>query len=313
MRLFRNAHLLSISLITLAALLCLPAAAQSPDQASTVVTAIYHGSGPMPPISQEDVVVRQNGKVRRVISWHPLSGPQAGLDVAVLIDDSLSGNVALQWEAVRQFIASLPPQARVAVAYGQYGSATFMQRFTTDHALAGKALRLPLGKISSGASIYMSVTDLVRHWPADNNRGVILLVSDGVDTFYGIRESEPGQNINLQHAINQAQKRGVMVYTIFASGASSFSKNLYLLNNGQGCLARLALETGGASFQQGLQTPLDFAPYLKQIEDRLSHQYLLTFEPDLGRKADYARLQLAVEKNGVELRAPARIFLPAAR
>ncbi len=313
MKPFRNAHLLSISLIVLAALLGLPAAAQSPAEASTVVTAIYHGAGPMPAISQQDVVVRQSGNVRRVISWRRLSGPQSGLDVAVLIDDSLKSDVALQWKAVRQFIAGLPSQARVAVAYGQYGSATFAQTFTTDHALAEKALRLPFGSMNAAASIYMCVTNLVKHWPADGRRRVILLVSDGIDVFYGIRESEPGLNINLQNAIDAAQKRGVMVYTIFASGASAFSDNLYLLNNGQGCLARLALETGGSSFQQGLQTPLDFAPYLKEIAGRLSHQYLLTFEPKLGPKADFARLQLAVEKNGVELRAPARIFLPAAR
>ncbi len=313
MKIARNAHLLSISLIALTALLCLPAAAQTPARVTTVVTAIYHGSGAMPPIAQDDVVVRQNGNVRPLKAWQPLSGSQDGLDVAVLIDDSLKSDVALQWKAVRHFITGLPPQARVAIAYGQYGSATFAQTFTTDRALAEKALRLPFGRINEAASIYMCVTDLVRHWPADGRRRVILLVSDGIDVFYGFRESEPGLNTNLQQAINEAQKRGVIVYTIFASGASAFSDNLYLLNNGQSCLARLALETGGASFQQGLQTPLDFAPYLNRIAEELSHQYLLTFEPKLGPKADFARLQLAVEKKGVELRAPARIYLPAAR
>ena len=289
-------------------------AEQKPDVVSTVVTVINHRAGAsLPPISKGDVVVRQNGVVRPVLDWQPLRGPQGAVDLAVLIDDSLESAVALQWTEVARFIKDLPPESRVAIAYGDYGSANMVQRFTTDRELAIKAMRLPVGRINASASIYLALADLANHWPAGHNRRVVLLISDGIDIFYGIRESTPGQNMNLQRAIDATQKKGVIVNSIFASGASAYSRNFYLVANGQSCLARLALETGGSNYQVGTRTPVDFQPFLKQVADSLTRQYRLTFRAKLGPKPDFARLQLSMEQRGIELLAPSRVYLPAAR
>jgi hypothetical protein len=286
---------------------------QAPDAVSVTVTAINHRKGAMPRISKGDIVVRQDGKVRPVLDWEPLTGPHGGVDLAVLIDDSLNQPVALQWKEVSNFIRELPADSRVAIAYSSYGSATMAQPFTTNRELAVKALRLPLGKIEESSSIYLALADLMKRWPEDHNRGVVLLISDGIDVFYGIRESYPGLNINLQRAIDAAQKKGVIVDSIFASGASVYSQNIYLINNGQSCLARLALETGGRNYQVGNRTPVNFAPFLKEIADSLGEQFRLTFRAMLGPKPDFARLQLSVEQGGVELLGPSRIYVPAAR
>ncbi len=288
------------------------ASASAPDRVSTVVTVINHRSGPMPAIARDDVIVHQDGKVRPVLSWEPLTGSHAGVDLAVLIDDSLSTNIALHWDSVKAFVRKLPPGSRVATVYGASGSADFAQHFTTDREEAMKALRLPRGEISEGASIYESLESLIKHWPNDHNRRVVLLISDGIDLTFGIAQSNPGLNTNLQNAINDAQRKGVTVDSIFASGASEISHNAYLIANGQGSLSRLALETGGRSFTLGFQTPINIAPFLDQIATGLAHQYQLTFRAKLGRKAGFARLRLRCEQHGVELLAPSRVYLPAA-
>jgi hypothetical protein len=290
-------------------------ATPAPDVVHAVVTVLNSRSttAPPPALAKEDVIVRQNGQVRPVLEWQPLTGAQGGMDVAILIDDSLESSLGLQWGDVTQFIRELPANSRVAVVRGFHSDATISQPFTTDRELASKALRLPLGQINEGSSIYLSLVDLLNRWPGDRNRRVVLLISDGVDIFYGIRESEPGLNMNLQRAIDAAQKKGVIVDTIFASGSARFTHNLFLINNGQSSLARLALETGGADYTSGFQTPVSFAPFLRQITGSFAHQYLLTFRAALGPKAGFARLQLGAEQSGVELRGPSRVYLPAAR
>jgi hypothetical protein len=312
----KSAKFLVLLLVSLAALTAFGAtqtAEQKPDVVSTIVTVINHRAGAsLPPISKGDVVVRQNGVVRPVLDWQPLRGPQGGVDLAVLIDDSLESSVALQWTEVAHFINDLPPESRVAIVYGDYGSANFVQRFTTDRELAIKAMRLPVGRINASASIYLALADLANHWPADHNRRVVLLISDGIDIFYGISQSTAGQNLNLQRAIDATQKKGVIVNSIFASGASAYSWNLYLIMNGQSCLARLALETGGSNYQVGTRTPVDFGSFLKQITDSLGRQYRLTFRARPGAKPDFARLQLSAEQRGIELLGPSRVYVPAA-
>ncbi len=288
----KPAKILGLLLLFLAAMTASAAAQtanQAPDVMTATVTVINHRTGALPPITKGDVVVRQDGKVRPVLAWEPLRGPNNGVDLAVLIDDSLDQQVALQWKDVSNFVRELPPDSRVAIAYANYGSATMTQPFTADRELALKALRLPLGRIEESSSIYLALADLMKRWPADHNRRVVLLISDGIDIFYGIRESTPGLNINLQRAIDAAQKKGAIVDSIFASGSSFYSRNLYLVNNGQSCLARLALETGGRNYQVGSRTPVNFTPFLKEITDSLAQQFRLTFRAKLGPKPNFAR------------------------
>lgn len=308
------------TLICFACLAC-PALAQGQTPASsgsnvTVTVTVLNrrpSATSTPRLAKDDVVVHQNGKVRPVVAWEPVAGSSSGIDLAVLIDDSLQASVALQWKDVGGFIRLLPKDSRVAIAYASHGGATMAQPFTTDRERAIKSLRIPMGRVSGGGSIYLSLVDLIGHWPADGRRHVVLVISDGVDLLYGVVESEPGMNRNLQEAINQSQRHGVVVDAIFATGASYVSHNLFLINNGQGCLSRLALETGGAAYTSGFRTPVSFSPFLRQIVENIAHMYRLTFRAALPAKPGFARIRLSAEPPGVELLGPSRVYLPAAR
>jgi len=54
----------------------------------------------------------------------------------------------------------------VAVAYARNGAAMVTQDFTNDHALAAKALRIPLGNLGAFASPYLSLQDWLKRWPS---------------------------------------------------------------------------------------------------------------------------------------------------
>jgi hypothetical protein len=288
---------------------------KSPDLIHVTVTAKGRDKAPPPPVTQNDVIVRQGKDRRPVVEWVSAKDRHTGLDLAILIDNSLDSSLGLQLSDISNFIRALPPSTRVAVFYSDFGSARKAQDFTVNRDLAAKALRLPLGRNQEGASIFQAASDLLKHWPAGagRNRRAVLLVSNGIDLFRGITDSNPGANMDLQEAIDSAQRAEATVYTIFANGAAQVSGNSFLINNGQGCLSRIASETGGESFFQGLQTPLAFAPYLHQLSKLLGQQYRLTFRAQLGKKKEFVPLKVITELSGVELQAPARVFVPAAR
>lgn len=289
------------------------AAEQPSDQAKVTVTVLGRDHTPPPRVPKEAVVVRQDGEVRPVLAWLPAQGKDASLDLAVVVDDSLNTSVALQLSDVASFLRALPSTARVAVAYSSNGVAQIEQDFTTDHERAAKALRIPRGSSSAYSGTYEALVDLHRRWSSTSHRRVVLLVSNGIDLLRGVADTQPGLNQDLQAAVEDYQRAGIVVYTLYASGVGRIGRNFFLINNGQSCLARLAAETGGDSYFLGFQTPVSFKPFLDDLEKLLGQQYLLTFQVKPGKNAGLARLKVTAEEPGAVLLAPDRIWVPAAR
>ena len=126
-------------------------------------------------------------------------------------------------------------------------------------------------------------------------------------------ERSVGRNrrVELQRAIERSQRQNVQVYTLFASGSGRFRRNSFLVGNGQGALSRLALETGGEAYFQGFSTPVSFEPFLKELQQTLGQQYLLTFRAAPVEKSSFQRVRITTEAPGVELMAPTRVWVPA--
>lgn len=283
------------------------------DLIRVTVTVSSTDKGAPPALDKRDVMVRQENERRPVVDWVAAQDDRAALDFALLVDDSLDTSLGSQLKDLQTFLRSLPATARVAVAYSSHGSANWRQEFTTDRDLAVKALRMPMGSVNDGSSIYMALADLVKKWPKNGNRGAVLLISDGVDLFRGVSDSEAYQDQDLQTAIDLAQRNGVTLFTLFANGAARYRSNFYLIGNGQGCLLRLARETGGEAYFQGWQTPVAFKPFLEQAREKLSRQYVLTFRAHPGAKAGFVRLHVSTELPRVQISAPERVYIPAAQ
>ena len=93
-------------------------------------------------------------------------------------------------EDIRQFINTQPSITAIGVAYMRNGIADIIQNPTNDHAQAAKALRLRLGDAGASASTYFSVVDLIKRWPEGPVRREIMMVSDGIDRFWGSGPSD---------------------------------------------------------------------------------------------------------------------------
>ena len=142
------------------------------------------------------------------------------------------------------------------------GTADILQNPTSDHAQAGKALRLPLGDAGASGSPYFSVVDLIKRWPEGAVRREILMVSDGIDRFGGGGPSNP----YVDSAIEEAQRAGVIIYSIYTPGVGHYGHSFWRMNWGQNYLSQISDETGGETYYLGFGAPVSLAPYLDDLK-----------------------------------------------
>src|ERR1700741_2284995 len=274
---------------------------------TTVVTALGPKYTPPPAISQSDVSVYSGKDKQNVTSWVPAQGDKANLELAIVIDDSDRIDIGNQISDINNFIKSQPKSCGVAVFYASNGTVQAASQFSTDHEAVAKSVRLPLGRTAAYSSIYLSLMDLFKRWPVTGARREVLLMADGIDRFRGDPFSP-----DVDTTIERAQKAGVIIHTLYATGIGSFSRNMFQVNYGQSNLAKMADGTGGEAFFQGLQTPISFSPFLDQLNVVLNNQYWLKFDTPRSKKknGEMRRISVPTQQRDVDLSAPLRVFVP---
>lgn len=274
-----------------------------------IVTAeARHGGNP--PVVEADNVLVFEGKTRnRVTSWVQATGEHGALELFLLLDDSSSPDLGAQLNDIRRFIDTQPPTTKVGVAYMQNGTAQIVQNLTEDHTKAASSLRLPMGVMGINASAYFSLSDLIKRWPASSARREVVMVSDGLDRYYGFGNSEDPY---VSAAIQDAQRAGIVVYAIYHPGAGHYGHSYWRAYWGQIFLSQVADETGGDSCYIGFTgAPVAFAPFLENVNRHLGNQYLLTFIAQPEKNARMQRIKINSERTDIDLVAADRVYVPA--
>jgi VWFA-related protein len=252
-------------------------------------------------INLDELQVFEDGERQEILAIR--GAGKSPMSLAVLIQDDLVSSVANEIKGLAKFIRGLPPDSRVMVGYLRGGSLQVRQKFTGDLERAAKALRIPASSTSVAPyNPYALTRDALRRFEAQPvGRRALLLVSDGLDTSRGPESSTPATSLDLQRAINEAQRRGVAVYSIYAPTVWGSSR--LLAGNGQGSLNRLSEETGGRAFFQGMGAPTSFDHYLEDISAMLSRQFALTYlstHPEKG----FHRVRVVTEVSEGEVYHP---------
>ena len=275
--------------------------------AHMVVTVEPHHGSEVPPLNREDVMVYEGKDRDAVTEWIPAQGDRAGLELFIMLDDGADSSLGQQLQDLRKFIDAQPASTKIGIAYMQNGTARIEQNLTSDHAQAAKALRLPMGIRGANGSPYFSLTDLIKRWPESPERREVLMASDGVDLFYG---SGDLLDPYVDEAIQNAQRAGILVSAIYTPGVGHFGHSYWQTYWGQLYLAQLAEKTGGEAYYIGFNgPPVSFAPYLEDLDHRLSHQYFLTFLAKPPKKAGWQPVKLRTEVPKVDLVSADRIYL----
>ena len=274
-----------------------------------VVTVEAHDDKNVPVLNREDIMVFEGHDRAQVNEWIPLQGDRAGLELYVLVDDAVSSSVGIQLSDIRRFIEQQPEASAIGIGYLRNGIVEIRQTPTLDHAKAAAALRIPMSSGGTMASPYLSLSDLIKRWPAGSVRREVVMITSGDDPLGGIGSMNPYADA----ATEDAQRTGIVVYAIYAPGIGHAGHSYWRANWGQNHLARLAEETGAEAYVMGFGPPVSFAPYLEDLARHLSHQYLLTFLVKREKKASFQSVKLRTEVPNAELIAPNRVYVPAGR
>jgi len=278
---------------------------------STIVTVEPKGNNELAePVSEKAVKVKVNGKNAAVAGWTAF-GPNAtqpNLQLVLLIDDGARSSLGLHLQELQRFLSQQPPTTEVAVAYMRNGTGQFTGPFTTDHAKAAQTLRLPISSPGTNGSPYFSLSDLIKRWPAHNpaERREVVIVTDGIDRYTGLRYDPSNPYINA--TIRDAIRNRVVVYSIYYHNAGFADRTGAGINSGQNYLTQLCGAVGGEFFYQGFGNPVDFAPYLNQINKKLGNQYELRVTAPEKAK-NIVNLKVQVSAPNTKTQAAQQIFL----
>lgn len=199
------------------------------------------------------------------------------LNIAILIQDDLISQVGNELNITRDFIRSLPAGSRVMTGYITSGTLQVRQPFTTDLDGAARSLRIPLAsQAASPFNPYVEVIEALRRFEAGwTGTNAVLLISDGLDTSRGFDSGAAGNTLDLHRAIKHANDRNVAVYSFYAPSVGLTSRSRLAASYGQSSLNRLAHETGGKAFFQGMTGFVSFDSHFRRLREALNAQYAM--------------------------------------
>lgn len=197
------------------------------------------------------------------------------LNLAVLIQDDLTSQVSNELGVTGDFIRSLPSGSRVMVGYITTGSLQVRQPFTTDLDKAARSLRVPRSSTSASPfNPYVEVIEALRSFDGNSkSKNAVLLISDGLDTSRGFDSTSSAHTLDLERAIKHANDRNVAVYAFYAPSVGLTGRSRVAASYGQNSLNRLADDTGGKAFFQGLSGFVTFDSYFDRLRQTLNEQY----------------------------------------
>jgi VWFA-related protein len=245
----------------------------------------------------------EDGERQEILSTRS-QAEHAPLYLAVFVQDDLIPPASNEIATLANFIRHLPEGSYVMVGYLRVGSVQIRQKFTPDLERAAKALRIPGGTPSVGPyNPYSTIIEGLKRFQSQPvGRRAVLAITDGLDISRGVENSLATQSTDLQRAIEESQRRGVAVYSIYTPTAST-ALNVSLVTNAQGALARLSDETGGKAFFHGAGAPVSFDPFLREIATTLDKQIALTYLSTHETKG-FHKIKLETTLEGAQLVYP---------
>ena len=197
------------------------------------------------------------------------------LNLAVLIQDDLVSQVGNEIGVTKDFIRSLPQGSQVMVGYITTGTLQVRQPFTNDLEKAANSLRIPTASRGSSAfNPYVEVIEALRKFDSNaTNANAVLLISDGLDTSRGFDSTAAGQTLDIERAIDEANKRHVSIFSFYAPSVGLTSRSHLAASYGQSSLNRVSKETGGRAFFQGTSGFVTFDSYFARLRETLNRQY----------------------------------------
>jgi hypothetical protein len=285
------------------------AVSTEPGQGQAVVTVMPKGDNLADVnITSQNLQVKVNGKQSSVTNWERLRGPENPLELVILMDSSARASIGTQLTEIESFVKEMPKNTKIAIAYMDNGRAVFTGPLSSDPEQVLNGLHLPGGAPGQNGSPYFCLSDLAKHWPAQDRtaRREVVMITDGVD-YYNLRYDP--EDPYVQAAIEDSVRSGLVVYSIYWTNQGRIDRSGYENAAGQNLLLEVTQATGGNSYWEGTGNPVTFEPYFRDLRQRFVNQYRLSFSAGLKGKPEMQTMNLKVGGLSGKIYAPQQVFV----
>jgi hypothetical protein len=260
-------------------------------------------------LSAQDLTLHEE-REQRPITEVKLAGQNgAGMQLLLLIDDSARSSFGTQIQGLKQFVSALPATTEIGIGYMRNGTNQMACDFTRNHQEAANSIRLAMGAPGADVSPYDSISEAIKKWPQSKvERRQIIVISSGIEALGGGYALD---NPYVNHAIEDAQKAGTVVYAIYNPSAGMRGRFFWRSMWGQSFLSQLADETGGEAYNINMGEPVSLDPFLKDMQTRMMHQYIVTFSAKPENRPGLRRIKVALKEHDGRLAYPSRVFVRA--
>lgn len=283
---------------------------ENQGQGRALITVLPKGNdASAPQLSQQNLSITVGGKNANITQVTHASGPNGALELVIMLDAGATTSLGTQMSDIRNFVNSLPPDARVTLAWMQNGVAHLTGPLTTDHQAALHGLHIPSGFVMEDASPYFCLSDLAKHWPSSDPhaRREVVMISDGADYYY---RSYDLNDPYVQASITDSVRAGLTVYTIYWRNKGRFDRTWYANNLGQNLMLEVTQATGGNSYWEGMGNPVSLQPFFKDLDKRLGNQYEVGFVAPLQNRPQVFSMKVKTEGvTGAKIDAPQKVYV----
>ena len=291
-------------LISLCSLLAWSQSAPPARTPARMVVTLGHFYGRQPPApTPDDLTVTQDFEPLPITNLVPLRGDRAGLELFLLVDNCSNCEPGAKFEELRKFIVSQPSTTTIGVSYIQDGRLKIAESPTQDRNRVVAALSAPTG--STPSNPFGPLAELIKGWNPDSSRHAVVMISNGIDP--GV--TEVLRDPLAESAIEAAQRGEVSIYTIYHPSADYGTADYSKMYTGQVQLAHVAAETGGESYFLSFGPLPSLAPFLTDLAEHLSNQYLLEFLANPGEAGALQEVTIRSKNKDVELTMPEKVWV----
>lgn len=258
------------------------------------VSVLDQNGKPVPTLQLKDFELQIDGKSAEI---GELARSDTPIRLAMLFDNSSSVTIAREFEknaAIRFFRRVIRPDKDKAALFSVADYTRLEQALTSEVSQLTQAIDL-FPEPKGATALLDGIIEVAEYLKAANGRRVVVIVSDGEDTYSDLKTT-------LEGVVKALHVNDCQVYVVKTKDFENFKRtgirggnaNIRALT-AERRMIELAEQTGGAVY-----SPID-EDEMKQAFDRisaeLSQQYILSYYPDEdpGKSGDFRTISLTVK------------------
>ncbi len=276
-----------------------------------IPATVTEGDGrPVAALKLENFELKIDGKKVEISEMSRANTP---IRMGMLFDNSSSVIVAREFEkqaAIRFFRRVIRPDRDMAALFSVADYTRLEQPFTSNVLLLTRAIEY-FSEPKGATALLDGIIEVAEYLRSANGRRVVVIVSDGEDTYSDLKTT-------LEDVVRRLLANDCQVYVVNTKSFENYKRTGRRQGNAnirsltaERRMIEITEQTGGAVY-----SPIDddeMGAAFTQIASELSQQYILSYYPedDTEKRGEFRSIELSVkDKKSLSIRARKGYYVP---